>query len=204
MSIHRGLAELKLIDSRIENKIEKLKPVGFVQKGKLVNNFSSEEQFRKDVVSDMTSIQDLIQRKNKIKSAIVKANNETFVKIGSKTMSIADAISYKKITELKKELLRRLESQNFSVQAQIEKHNTQVNNNALHLAQTALSKDNVKATDTDVLAITLPFIEANELKLVDPLKIENLIKELTDEISIFETEIDAMLSEINAVTIIEF
>ncbi|GAG32212.1 unnamed protein product, partial [marine sediment metagenome] len=74
---------------------------------------------------------------------------------------------------------------------------------ALKLAEAALQKDNVKINDGDAVAITEPFIKKNRFELVDPLKVEELTEELQTDVDDFETEVDAVLSEINAITFIQ-
>jgi hypothetical protein len=69
--------------------------------------------------------------------------------------------------------------------------------------EAALGKDNVKAGKDDVEAIRKPYIEANEFHLFDPLKVEETVEKLEKEVSEFEAEVDAVLSEANAVTFIE-
>ncbi len=69
MTIHRALAELKLIDSRIEKSINAIVCSGIYQKDKLVNNYYTKNDFKKDARSKHQSVTDLIDRKNKIKSA---------------------------------------------------------------------------------------------------------------------------------------
>ena len=55
MTIHRALAELKLIDSRIEKAINIVEPTGLMQLGKLVNGFYSKDEFEKEVKSKYQS-----------------------------------------------------------------------------------------------------------------------------------------------------
>ncbi len=63
--------------------------------------------------------------------------------------------------------------------------------------------NNVKPTDEDVRAIVEPFIKRNAVTLVDPLNVEVLVENLQKEVDDFEVEVDAVLSETNAITIIE-
>ena len=63
--------------------------------------------------------------------------------------------------------------------------------------------DSVKPNDEDVKNIVEPFVKRNEFHLVDPLKIEETIEQLQIEVDEFEVEVDAVLSEINALTEIE-
>jgi hypothetical protein len=206
MTIHRALSELKLIDARIEKAINLVQPTGLMQIGKPVNGFIPKEDFEKDVKSKYQSVIDLIDRKNSIKSAIVKANGITLVKIGSKEMTIADAINFKTVIEVKKKLINRLVQTHKSVKVNFTQENEKVNSVALENAKIMIGKqdDNrVKPTDEDVKNIVEPFVKRNEFHLIDPLKVEGLTEKLQLEVDEFEAEVDAVLSEINAITIIE-
>ena len=145
----------------------------------------------------------MIELKHKIKSSITSANAKTKVKIADNEMTISEAINFKTIIGFKKELITSLTDKSNATKRKIEEANVRIENNALTLAQSALQKDNVKISDNDAIAITKPYIEANEYNFVDPLNIEKLIEKLTNEVEAFEVEVDAVLSEINAITIIE-
>lgn len=51
MTIHRALAELKLIDSKIQKAINDINPTGLMQKDKLVNNLYEKSKFDDDAKS---------------------------------------------------------------------------------------------------------------------------------------------------------
>jgi len=203
VSIHRALSELKLLDAKISKKMEGTRSVGLMQKDKLVNQFYTEEHFKATANSDYQSIIDLIERKVGIKKAIVAANAETIVKIADKEMTIADAITYKSVVQYKKQLLELLESQLRSVKTQVEQNNAKIENAAIDLAKVALSKSDVALGDKDVEKVVGPYLESHLYSIVDPLKIEEKIAELSKEINEFEAEVDSILSETNAVTLIE-
>lgn len=206
MTIHRGLAELKLIDAKINKTISLIEPTGLKQKDKLVNNFYKEDDFNNDAKSKLQSVLDLIERKNKIKSAIVRINGITEVEVSGKKMKIADAINYKTLINFKKTLLNQLTQKHNSVKSKFNVENEKVNNIALQNAKIMLGRqddNNATPTDNDVKGIMEPFVERNEYKLVNPLNIELLIDKLQVEIDDFEMEVDAVLSEINAITMIE-
>lgn len=204
ITIHRALSELKLIGSKIEKGIEEMIPSGHQQKDRLVNGVYERADFENNASAKYQSVIDLIDRRNKIKSAIVIANGITKVTIASKEMTIADAINLKAVIEFRKKLIESLKKKHNQQKAIVEKHNTQVDANALKLAEAALQKQNVKIGDDDVQKVIAPFVEANKAVLVDPLKVETKVQELEKEVSDFEAEVDAVLSEINAVTFIEF
>ena len=206
MTIHRALSELKLIDARIEKAINLVEPTGLMQLEKPVNGFYTKDEFEENVKAKFQSVTDLIERKNAIKSAIVKANGITMVEVTEKKMTIADAINFKTVIVVKKDLINRLASKHKTVIAKFIKENEKVNNIALENAKIMIGKqgdDRVKPTDEDVKNIIEPFVKRNELHLVDPLKVDELTEKLQIEVDEFETEVDAILSEINAITVIE-
>lgn len=195
ISIHRALSELKTIDSRITKTIEGFEPVGYKQVGKPVNGLYTEEIFVGDAKSKFDSINDLITRKERIKSAITKANNSTMVTIGGKQMTVADAINYKTILSTKKLLLDNLKRKNTKNIQIVERRLVEVEAKALDIA-----KSYDKA---DVNNVVEPYVKSNKYELVDPLGISKLIEKMDIEIGDFESEVDSVLSEINAVTMIE-
>lgn len=203
MTIHRALAELKLLDAKIEKGIKDIYPIGIIKKGGKVDGWFDEAEFKKSAQSSYASVNDLIQRKAAVKSAIVKANCETKVKIGDNEMTIADAIAFKKVVEHKKQLMDVLKSKHTGVVGVLNKNNEAVNKNCEALLSHVMGKDNVKATDGDIDAISKPYLENNLFTLVDPLEILKRVEAMEKEIGEFDTNIDAALSEINAVTFIE-
>ena len=206
MTIHRALAELKLIDSRIEKAIASIEPTGVMQNGKLVGGFYQKEDFEKSAKANLQSVLDLIERKNKIKSAIVSANGITTVTVAGKTMTIADAINFKAVIIFKKNLIATLSKKHNAIKSKFTTENEKVYTVALENAKIMIGKqgdDKVKPTDEDVKAIVEPFVKRNEFHLIDPLKVEELTEAMQTEVNNFEVEVDAVLSEINAITVIE-
>src|SRR5690349_16892434 len=172
MTIHRALAELKLLDARINKQTTEIFPIGFHQKGKLIDGRFEKEKFETDVTSSYQSIIDLIARKNNIKCAIVKSNANTTVIVAGKTMTVAEAINYKALVSYKKNLMIALKQKQNQVLAVYNRNMELVNANAQKLLEAALGKDNVKGAEANqVENITKPFLSLNEFHLVDPLKI---------------------------------
>lgn len=203
MTIHRALCELKLIDSKIQNQINELVPVGIYQKGRLVNGVFKEDEFKTFAQSKFDSVTDLIQRKSKIKTAIVHANSNTTLKVGEKTMTIADAINFKSLINWKRTLMDRLKSQHNGTMANLNNNNNIVEGNIQKILEATFGKENVKVGKEDVDAVRKPYLEANEWHLFNPINVSEKIESINKEVSDFEMEIDAALSEINAITFIE-
>lgn len=203
MTIHRALSELKLIDSKIEKQINEIVPSGIYQKGKLINNYVKEEDFSTSAKSKFDSVNDLIARKNAIKSAIVEANGVTKVKVSEKEMTIADAINFKAVVKFKKKLIETLKARQQQAVAQLNQQNTVVEQNVQRILEATFGKENVKAGKEDVESVRKPYMDANEFHLFDPLKVAEKVEAMEKEVGDFEMEVDAVLSEINAVTFIE-
>lgn len=203
MTLHRALAELKILDSRISKAMDSLNPVAIKQNDKLVNLAVDEQEFSEKAKASFQSVKDLMDRKIKIKKALVLKNAQTTFKVADQTMTIADAISLKNMMNLKKDFLESLKEKHKKSMAQLNRGNEMVNNNLQALLLSSLGKESSKQDENSVKAISEPFLKLNKLTLCDPLKIEKEMENMQNEIDAFETEVDAALSEINATTFIE-
>jgi len=203
MTIHRALSELKLIDSKIDKGIHDLDPMGLQQEGKLVNNRYPLDEFNTRVTGKYQSITDLIERKINIKQAIMFSNSVTMVKIGDKVMKVTDAIAFKDIVTMKERVANRMLMKSKTVVNKFNTENERVEAKALENAKIMVGKDNTKVSDKEVKDLMEPFIKRNSYKLIDPLDVTNILDALTKEIEEFKSEVDAILSESNALTFIE-
>ena len=202
MTIHRALAELKLIDKRIAKKINDYEPVAIKKDNLLVGSTATEEEFKTSATAGIQSIKDLIARRFKIKNAIVAANTVTIVEVAGVKMTIADAINNKSLIDIQRQLSSHLSHKLNRAMVDIERHNLTIDQQALQLAEAALGKDNVQIKDGDVEAIITPYTKKNKMELVDPIGVKKVIEQREEQVSTFETEVDAALSEINAITVI--
>jgi len=201
MTIHRALSELKLIDSKISKAITSINPIGVQQKGKKINNHISEDEFQKNAISNYDSFNSLVDRKVKIKNAIVNANATTKLKIGDKELTISEAINYKTVIDMKKEFLEVLKSKNNHAVGSLNKSNETVQANLQLILEKTFGANKPEKETLD--NVRTPFLQQNEFMLFDPIKINEKISELENQIGVFESEVDSALSEINAVTKIE-
>lgn len=203
ITLHKALGELKLIDKKIEKRIKEFAPVGINIKGKLVDGVAKEDDFRKDVTGNYDSIIQLIERKIKLKAAIVKANGLTMVKVGEKEMTIADAINRKKIIDAKKELLKTIIAKFNRMVDEMNRRNDTLNQRLdTHLIGLLGKEKASKPDDADVTKNTEVFRELNEWMLCDPINAKQTSESLDKEIDEFESEVDYALSEINSTTFI--
>lgn len=202
MTITRALAELKLLDKRIDKELQNASFIASVQKKKKINGKITVEEFNNNATKSLDSINDLIQRRKLIKSAIVQSNAKTIVSIANVKMSVADAIERKISISYEHNLLNSMKSQYHIVRNEIENKNIDVNEKLNTLLLNNFGKD-IKASANDVEAISKPYLEQNEWIYVDPLDIVAKIDKLDKAIDEFESEVDFILSESNSITTIE-
>jgi serine protease inhibitor len=200
MTITRALAEIKLLEQRINKGITYI----FVDCGNKANPVTyfgktSKENVEKDIRSNIDSVNDLIKRRLKIKSEIIKSNATTKILISGDKMTVAEAIDMKGAIFFKKDYLKELKQQLSQVKEFIENQNTTISDNILSMLEKNLSKDRI-ADKTDYEKISKPYKEDHLVEIIDPKNIQALIENLEKEIENFESEIDFVLSESNSIT----
>lgn len=205
MSVTRGLRELKLLDQRITSSIQAL-PVADVKQEKfkekaLLSNLNI-TQFENNAKAKLQSVEDLMKRKNDIKTAIVLSNAKTRVKVGTKEMTVAEAIEQKSSIDQKKALLSKLRAEFNRVHNQVEAQRAKVERDIEKLVEMNIGKDR-KTDSEDFQKIAEPMLKANLYELIDPLKVKDRIETLEKEIEDFESNIDIALSEVNSKTEIQ-
>lgn len=202
MSITRALTELKTINARIEKQVDNTSFIaGVIGKGG-IPGFASIKEYEDRAKSTYQSIQDLIKRRNAIKSAVVISNAQTAVTVSGKQMTVAEAIERKQAINLDKMLLNKLRSSWQYVVREVEKKNEQVQDRLDKQLEALIGKDaRLKSDEHEGFIKT--FKEQNEAVVIDPLDIKAEIDKITKNIEEFETEVDFVLSESNTVTFID-
>ncbi|HCW54567.1 hypothetical protein [Clostridium sp. SM-530-WT-3G] len=201
MSIHRALAELKLLDKRIEKRIANSDFIGI--KGKaakfVYNTTLQDDEFISKAVADYQAITDLIKRRALIKKLIVLSNSKTEVTIGGVKYTVAEAIEAKKIVEIKKKLLTRLKSDYNYCKKVISNNNEEVNEKIDEQIKVMLGSDKQNKI-SGFQDFIQQYKDNNEWIFVDGINIADKIEKLTKEIEDFENNVDYVLSESNAIT----
>ena len=206
MLVTVALNELKLLDSRIIKEIDRGNFISSAKKSSpKVSPAMSKEEFIEEAKSKFNSVKDLIERRAKIKAAIVDSNAKTEVEIDGVKMTRADAIERKSSINYEKLMLNELKDQLNIHTAKVNSSNYEVDNKIDSLVQAAYGKEgknNIKQEDYD--AIAKPYREANEWDIVDPLNLKDVIEEIKKRIDGFESNIDSTLQISNCTTYIEF
>ena len=209
MTVHKALAELKVMDSRIAKAIQEGSYV-------IANKHSNEKikgmtivDYKEYMKASHNKVTDLINRRNAIKRAVVLSNATTMVTVGDKSMTVAEAIEYKNHgMDFKAAYLRTLVNQNITAQNELIRHSgetleKEAERYVLAVIQ-AQPKDNKMSVDSEAMKkLREEYIKNNTYDLIDPLSVTKMIQEMTDEIDAFNTEVDAALSTSNALTVIE-
>lgn len=195
ISITQSLAELKLLKSRLESAVNNGEYITLKTKARPVDTV----EFSKNAKAYYQSYSDLLNRYNKIKGAIVISNATTRVVIATKEYTVAEAIEHKRNLGLKKQMLTKLQTQLKMAQDAYARHTNDIQNRAEKLLEVELGKDS-KTNVENSNQFTESFLRSNKAEIVDPLKLESLITELSNEIMEFETAVDWVLSESNGRT----
>ncbi len=202
MTVHKALAELKVIGDRITNAINS----GiFVRANKHSNekiNGVSVDEFKKQIQGAWDKVSDLIKRRNAIKRAVVLSNATTKVTVAGIEYTVAEAIEMKNTgTQYKRDLNSVLTKQYVEAVRVTEKENGDTLQQKAENYVIGLYGSKEGKTSTDEIENTKKqFILNNTFELIDPIKAKEKIDALEKEYSDFEAEIDAALSTSNALT----
>lgn len=200
ISITRALKELTLLEKRITDSISNSTFVSYAKRSsvKILNTYTRED-FNALAISSYDSINKLIDRRVEIKSKIVESNANTVVTIGGKEYTVASAIEAKTLIKFKKQLLSKLEQQYRNAVHIVSMENEKVDEKIYNMIKEAGSDDN-QSKDLSEDSYITKYKNTNEYDLVNPIKIQEKIEVLKKEIEDFESEVDFVLSESNAIT----
>jgi hypothetical protein len=199
ITITRALAELKLLNDRIEKKISGSEFV-FISGKKNKHNINTETLISNSK-SNYQSIEDLIARRHKIKSAIILSNATTRVKVGNKEMTVAEVIERRQNIDYYKLLCHKLRMNRDQVLNSVERQNQTMEGDLQRLLEANFGKtSSVKTNSDDIENLSKAYREHNRAEMVDGIDIDKRIEEVEAIIEELETEANFVLSESNALT----
>ncbi|TNP19060.1 hypothetical protein FHY73_15345 [Bacillus tropicus] len=203
LSLHRALAELKMLNKRILSSINEKKYVTYQIGEEKPKGYQSTKEFEELAAAGYQSVTDLIKRRNEIKSKLILANATTKVNIAGVEMTIAEAIDQQEFIEYKQSLLNELKRQLAVVNQKMEIEKQQMENRLDKRLEADLGSKDRKNHAAEVEEITENFLKRYNPKVVDPIEIRKEIEKLETEINAFLIEVDSVKSEANATTFIE-
>lgn len=210
MTVHRALAELKVMDDRIHKAIMNPKYVLAVKHNATKIGGKTVREFKENMCNDYKKVRDLIARRDAMKRAVVLSNATTKIQIGDKTMTVAEAIEMKQHgMEFRVVLLRQMTMQHDIAQNDLSRNGGEaLEKKAEQYILSVINaqpKDSKMTVDSDAMKkLRETYIENNTYDLVDPLGVVKIMETLAAEIDEFNAEVDAALSCSNALTVVEF
>lgn len=203
LSLHRALAELKMLNKRILSSINDKQYVTYQIGEEKPKGYQSTKEFEELAAAGYQSVTDLIKRRNEIKSKLILANATTKVNIAGVEMTIAEAIDQKDFIDYKQSLLNELKRQYSLANQMIEREKQDMENRLDKRLESDLGSKDRKNHVAEVEEITENFLKRYNPSMVDPIEIRKEMEKLEKEIHDFMLEVDAVLSEANAITTIE-
>jgi hypothetical protein len=206
ISVTRALVELKRLDERINKAITGgmfiARTVGRDGNKKVVGTADSLTAVEQRIQGSFDKVTGLIANREKIKSALVMSNASTRVTVMGRELSVAEAIELKSTVVFRTAYLTTMRHQLLQERAQVERANAaldveiETSLNALYGAdRTKIDVETVK-TVGDVKR------SQKEAALLDTGKIETRIEGVEADILNLSSELDFVLSESNAKTVI--
>lgn len=202
MTVHKALAELKLLDSRIEKAI--------AEGVYCAANKHSNDKIGGVPIDDYIKIMqggydratDLINRQVAIKRAVTLSNATTKVEISGAEYTRAEAIWMKNHgMEFYKTLMNAMQKHYDKAQVQINLENGKDLEQRAEQYVTAIYGQKEGKTNTaDIEKVKADFLKSNQYELVDPLHVLDKIEDLEKKINDFMAEVDSALSVSNALT----
>lgn len=207
ISITRALVELKRLGDQINSAILTGKFVARTQGKnsyrKVIGSNDSVEAMNAKIQGSFDKVEALIANREKMKSAIVLSNATTKVMVLGREMTVAEAIELKATIDFRTAYRNQLRGQLMVGLSEVEKANTALDT-AIEVSVNTIFSSEKSKVDADTLrSVSGPQKEQKEAALLDPAKIESRIEKLSNEISELTFEVDFILSESNAKTIIE-
>ncbi len=214
MLVTQALDERDLLVKKINDKIEKASFVDTVKPNeeKVFDKRIAREDFAKQAESSYQQIQDLIERFQKIDTAIVASNAETTITTSEGIFTVAGAISlrsrmrssgaYGKTADFEERLRTKMKME-FDACVQLsEMKNKQLQGTAESMRLSILGKDS-KVRDDKPLEVVDAYVKENTTELVDPLDVKAKMTELEEKRLNLIKELDTQIKVSNATTFVE-
>lgn len=202
MTIHKALAELKILDGRIKKEIQNGSYCAANKHSNEKINGIPIEDFKKAVQGTYDKVTDLINRRKAIKKAVVLSNAKTTVKIADVEYTVAEAIEMKNHgIEFESMLINIMDNQYKAAQAAVNLRNgDDLEQRADQYVTAIYGQKEGKTNSADIDKVRKDFLEANSYEIVDPINVPEKLEELRKKIDAFMAEVDSALSVSNALT----
>lgn len=209
MSITRALTRAKTIEKQLTRLVESQFVVTLMKRE--VDDVSDVYQDNlKMTKSNFDQFNDLFAELNNIKAAVRKSNEVTKVVIGGEELTVADALVYKNTIVYRNNFLDRITRENRNAESRVEQSKISADTKFASVRENLIKNSQGQDVSEDYLKTVLTEEERRLKKAIVEVKVSGInnvneyIEAERKRIDTFLEEVDYVLSESNATTIIEF
>nr|QBK85898.1 MAG: hypothetical protein LCMAC101_04930 [Marseillevirus LCMAC101] len=197
LTVTRALAELTTIKKRVEKLTNNTTFIGTRTTGQAWKDFQPEAR------ANWQAINDLLNRYNNIKFAIIRSNAITRVQVSGMDLTVAEVIVMKECMIQKKTLLQSLRHQRDKTTRGVEQHEREVQKQLDRLLEGLCKGHDGNKDQKQITDVSETYRKNNRCEVVDPINLDKEIEALDRFIDSFNGEVDFVLSESNALTKID-
>lgn len=211
MSIHRALSALKTTEKRFEKEKNAIFISTTVGQTETCNGRSVKD-VEVEIRANYDSVLSLLKNYEKLKLAIIRSNSGItsktegvdFVQMDDGEYLVAEIIAKQKfIIPMMQNLVDAWTRQLTMVNNEIERANKRVSEDATTAITAMSGGDKNKITTEQANGFMEVYYKNNSMFAVDPLKLQEKVRKLKDDIDKFSIEADSKLSEVNALRTVE-
>lgn len=209
MSITRALTRAKTIEKQLARLVEG-QFVVTLMKREVDDVTDVFKDNLKMTQSNFDQFNDLFAELNRIKAAVRKSNEVTKVVIGGEELSVADALVYKNTIVYRNNFLDRITRENRNAESRVEQSKISADTKFASVRENLIKNSQGQDVSEDYLKTVLTEEERRLKKAIVEVKVSGInnvneyIEAERKRIDTFIEEVDYVLSESNATTIIEF
>lgn len=209
MSITRALTRAKTIEKQLTRLVES-QYVVTLMKREVDDATDVFKDNLKMTQSNFDQFNDLFAELNNIKAAVRKSNEVTKVVIGGEELTVADALVYKNTIAYRNSFLDRITRENRNAESRVEQSKINADTKFASVRENLIKNSQGQDVSEDYLKTVLTEEERRLKKAIVEVKVSGInnvneyIEAERKRIDTFIEEVDYVLSESNATTIIEF
>lgn len=209
MSITRALTRAKTIEKQLARLVES-QFVVTLMKREVDDVTDVFKDNLKMTQSNFDQFNALFAELNNIKAAVRKSNEVTKVVIGGEELTVADALVYKNTIVYRNNFLDRITRENRNAESRVEQSKINADNKFASVRENLIKNSQGQDVSEDYLKTVLTEEERRLKKAIVEVKVSGInnvneyIEAERKRIDTFLEEVDYVLSESNATTIIEF
>ena len=210
ITLHRAIAEIKSTNDRLDKLTKcgtfvgvKNKATGLSAGGRKI------DAVEKEIIGCLDKLNALYDNLTKLKFALVGANSgikshDDLVteEVCGKQYTVLEILALKQIVKHKTGLFTKLKVDFANAKADIDRRMT-AEDSKLQRTIAQLNNNDADNKEVTIDMITKTYWQSNGFELIDPIHIEELIERLEKETCAYDVEIDAALSQANALRTIE-